>query len=406
MDTLAPELIEEILDQLDIPDAQDHSDRQRKGLKSCALLSRKFRHLSQARLFRTLVVRCRTSEWLTQSPHVASYVRDLIVGIGGSPGEYEVLTYVFCVLTGVQRIIVTASESWYMNSPPSFRNALRSLLSLLSLQCVAFSCAGIPASLLLHALSSYKTVALNLPIVHSGKSYESLIDAGMEWKSHSRTPQLNRLRLKYSPAVHDLMISADVHDQLALQNLRCLTIDVVERWCFLGLENLVVHCPVLHHLLLDFSYNGTRADQNAPPFALPPMPTLRLLSLRTVMTDKEEFKFLMCLLPSLPTCAPVLEVFTFYLDSNQHSRPQMTFQPEADEALTTLVNLREAHFIVSSQKREEEFVRSVQKQLPLSSAAGLVRFSRRNDHDRPGGEWFSHYFSDPYSTLRAGVSEM
>jgi hypothetical protein len=84
----------------------------------------------------------------------------------------------------------------------------------------------------------------------------------------------------------------------------------------------------------------------------------------------------------------------------------MTFQAEADEALTTLVNLREAHFILSSQKREEEFFRSVQKQLPLSSAAGLVRFSRTNDHDRPGGEWFSHYFSDPYPTLRAGVSEM
>lgn len=151
-------------------------ERGRKDLKSCSLVSRTFRHPSQRRLFRSATIGTGRRVWfagqkhpkeimsgLARTPHLASYVRDLDIEI--AEGDYIQLREIFPLLTGVTRVEIAAfdsmSESWYRDSPPFFRVALRSFLTIPSLQCLAFRCDGIPTSLILYALASFKAVALN-----------------------------------------------------------------------------------------------------------------------------------------------------------------------------------------------------------------------------------------------------
>jgi hypothetical protein len=81
------------------------------------------------------------------------------------------------------------------------------------------------------------------------------VDAGTAWISHLIIPKVDRLVLEYwpeqYPALHDLMLSADV--QKCLENLQSLTIKVLAGGSLGGLENVIVNCSSIRHLVLDFS---------------------------------------------------------------------------------------------------------------------------------------------------------
>jgi hypothetical protein len=79
---------------------------------------------------------------------------------------------------------------------------------------------------------------------------------------------------------------------------------------------------------------------------------------------------------TLPTCTPKLEVLTFQFDGNWEGRRRVTVQTDEDEALTSVPHLCEAHFIVEADFSRGSLMRRVRDsdQLPLSRAAGLLRF--------------------------------
>ncbi|KAJ7938009.1 hypothetical protein B0H13DRAFT_2302097 [Mycena leptocephala] len=82
---------------------------------------------------------------LTDSPHLASYVRDFHLDIG------------------VNRLVIVCYHHYkWEEFPVSFRTALVSLLSLPSLRCIALTrYYGVPSSLIRHALVSYKEVSFD-----------------------------------------------------------------------------------------------------------------------------------------------------------------------------------------------------------------------------------------------------
>jgi hypothetical protein len=259
MKALAQELIDAILGELEAIETENRWVREVKGLKSCSLVARNFRGPSQRRLFRkfTLSARSGATKGLADSPHLASYVRNLYVTIGDKRvaddvekarpmANYDELTSIFPLLTGVQRLVLAVSQFWYIDSSPSFRSALCSLLSLPSLRCLAFKGVGIPSALVIHALSSCKAVALHAfdLLRSSEEQLVAPVDAGTAWISHLIIPKVDRLVLEYwpeqYPALHDLMLSADV--QKCLENLQSLTIKVLAGGSLGGLEDVIVNC--------------------------------------------------------------------------------------------------------------------------------------------------------------------
>ncbi|KAJ6528145.1 hypothetical protein B0H19DRAFT_1083671 [Mycena capillaripes] len=323
-------------------------------------------------LFRFVTVRRGTIAWFTQSPHLAPIISD---------GYYNETVYIFGLFDGLQRLMITVGEQWYQKSPPYFRVALRSLLSRPSITSVVFSCAGVPPFIILHALLSHKSVALNLFTPFTNQ-LDSVVDAGIEWPS--RTPTGTRRGF--------------------FQNVRSLIFDLVESGSLSGLGEVVAACPPPHHLMLDFSSTHYTAGKTSS-LELPTMHTLRFLSFKAAGIDEWVLESLMLDVPNLPMCAPGLEVLTFYLgcDRRPRKRGAQSHYPPADEALTTLRHLREAHFILSRESSDGRLASNVRVQLPLSSAAGLLRFSHAKDSRRG---WFSYYFSGPYSTMWEGLSHM
>ncbi|KAJ7910384.1 hypothetical protein B0H13DRAFT_2329374 [Mycena leptocephala] len=106
------------------------------------------------------------------------------------------------------------------------------------------------------------------------------------------------------------------------------------------------------------------------------MPTPRCLTFKASMTETTVPISLMSTITTLPTCTPKLEVLTFQFDGNWEGRRRVTVQTDADEALTSLPHLCEAHFIVEADFSQGSLTRRVRDsdQLPLSRAASLLRF--------------------------------
>ncbi|KAF7346995.1 hypothetical protein MVEN_01452400 [Mycena venus] len=413
MKALAQELIDAILGELEAVEAtENHRDRERKGLKSCSLVARNFRGASQRRLFRSASVGSvpKVMAGFAHSPRLLSYVRDLRVFVRDGPNtdypDYDSLASILQLLSGIQELLIISSTSWYLESSPSFRIALHSVLSRPSLRCLGFQCPTVPSAIILHALSSCKAVALDtFQLIPSEKPHDTPLDAGDEWPPPALTVTVDRLFLRYLPtrslAVHDLLLTTSA--QKCLHNLRAMTIELLGSGSLYGLEKVVIQCLSLQHLVLDFNMFLSRQDRNAPPFPLPIIPTLRLLTFKAVMTEIRVPNSLMSAIPTLPTCTPKLEVLTFHLGGDWEKRPRgMTEQSQADEALTTLPHLVEAHFIVHTDGCIGRLARSVRAQLPLSSDAGLLCFS----HTRfRGTGWHAEYFSDPDSALLVDLSE-
>ncbi|KAJ7893046.1 hypothetical protein B0H13DRAFT_2339872 [Mycena leptocephala] len=158
-----------------------------------------------------------------------------------------------------------------------------------------------------------------------------------------------------------------------------------------GLENIIVNYSSIQHLVLDFSsvfplISGygmltsptylrtlmqTKFRCRSP---IPHMPTPRCLTFKASMTETTVPISLMSTITTLPTCTPKLEVLTFQFDGNWEGRRRVTVQTDADEALTSLPHLCEAHFIVEADFSQGSLTRRIREQLPLSRAAGLLRF--------------------------------
>jgi hypothetical protein len=102
---------------------------------------------------------------------------------------------------------------------------------------------------------------------------------------------------------------------------------------------------------------------------------------------------------TLPTCTPKLEVLTFHFGGDWEGRRRVTVQTEADEALTSLPHLCEAHFIVDADISQGSLARRVREQLPLSSAADLLHFSITAGRGAGRGGWYAECFDDPELAL-------
>ncbi|KAJ7457439.1 hypothetical protein FB451DRAFT_1274896 [Mycena latifolia] len=403
---LAPEIIETILDEVEaLGDGSEWraKEESKKTLKACSLVAPIFLAPSQRLLFRSLTLGATSyvvgfppkaveavAHGFADSPHLASYVRDFCVHLGDDLNSSH-LTSLFRLLCRVERLKIShhgADKEWYSHLSPDFRDAFYTLLSLPSLRCLELRCLGLPSSLIVHALASYKEVVLAPRDIFLKEDHPA-VDDGIPLKRLARTPPLTHLVLDYYPdkstILHALMLSKDVG--ASLECLRSLKLTVPQRGSLGGLEKIALRCAnSLHHLKLDFGISLNHEDSNAPTLALPTLPNLRSLTFKSTMTEGQVPDSIMSVFASLPRCTPRLEVLTFDVSADWEIPFKSGRSAAADKALKSLPRLQLAHFIVEADGVDGSLARSVRKLFPLCNTADLLGFSypfeqRRSDWD-------------------------
>ncbi|KAJ7668029.1 hypothetical protein B0H17DRAFT_1210181 [Mycena rosella] len=133
MACLPQELVDAIIDR--IPD--------KTSLKQCALVAPSFLAPSQRRIFRSLSVYrgqsqrrpnlAAASALLTASPHIASYVRNLLVELPNFILESPSLETVLRALRNLERLVVSGKSVAWNNLEPGARSALFHSVALPSL---------------------------------------------------------------------------------------------------------------------------------------------------------------------------------------------------------------------------------------------------------------------------------
>ncbi|KAJ7343913.1 hypothetical protein DFH08DRAFT_937694 [Mycena albidolilacea] len=362
---LPAELVDLIIDNVDA-----HED-----LKTLILVSHTFLSAGQWRLFRCLTLGANTvaqlSEVLSQSPHLASYVRDLHISLRLNQSENHVpLVNILRLLIGVKRVAISGEDwqFWFWTAwPTELRAAIISLLSLPAMHSLAvIRCCGVPAALLWHAFACYKEVVLQIGDldlalkVKFGKSCEpkSLDHLVLIEGSSTDTPDVHTFFL--SPAVN----SASAH-------LQHLEIALPSRQHADSLEIVSKYAASLQHLTISFFWD-------LPPTNLPVLPRLRTLNFRaSVVRLGGTLRLLMTQLPSI---APRLELLGITLTSNIPNYPgEYPVITAADDALASLAqkNLREVRLTVDCIDLDaKRFGAEIKEKLPRTDATGILSFRK------------------------------
>ncbi|KAJ6573206.1 hypothetical protein DFH09DRAFT_1079358 [Mycena vulgaris] len=367
MDSLAQELIDAIIEEVEVVDQDNSWVRVTRSLKSCAFVATRFRVTSQRRLFHSanfgLETRNKALKGLIRRPHLAAYVCDLQISLGDGVGnDYDLFTAAFPLFIGVQRFVISATGKWYQNAPPHLRVALFSLVSFPTLRCIAFHCPSAPSPLILHALVLCEVVALDpFDIGRECSNSPCPLDARIAWTQKAPTAKLGRLVLKYSPTrsapLHAFMLDAAV--ELHLTNMHSLQLTAPTRASLGGYEIFASkYSHSIQHLVIDFGMLLHREDTNSPPFALPTMPDLRSLKFQGEMRGICIPTPLMSAIPSLPLRMPRLEVLTFAFSGGWEEDARTERCVEADEALKSLKHLRELRFDINPDEEDGSFARA------------------------------------------------
>ncbi|KAJ7150780.1 hypothetical protein C8R46DRAFT_498018 [Mycena filopes] len=156
-------------------------------------------------------------------------------------------------------------------------------------------------------------------------------------------------------------------------------------------EALVVQCPSLEHLVIRFGAHLLSQNRHAPPYRLPTLASLRLL---TFTADLSEAEVPHCLMTSLPAQTPNLEVLVFRFGGQRNTPPRWKPGPEenADEALLNHRTLYQTHFTLLGGAGSCGFARRVCDQLPRAAADGRLGFSAAMGWR---GDQFNDLLGDP-----------
>ncbi|KAJ7735787.1 hypothetical protein B0H16DRAFT_1892202 [Mycena metata] len=179
MISLPQELVDAIIDQVD----------DNLTLKSCALVSGSFLSSAQRKLFRAIQIFDTQkslpdhSHFLSESPHIAFYIRDLT--IRSDPDDHTALIHIFAVARNVERFNLILAEM--PNENPGFMPALVDYLSRPTLRFLGlFYTQGVPSTVISAAMA-----------VLSVFFWRVSMDA-TEFPQSDVTPRVRQLSLLYS----------------------------------------------------------------------------------------------------------------------------------------------------------------------------------------------------------------
>ncbi|KAJ7478344.1 hypothetical protein FB451DRAFT_1557038 [Mycena latifolia] len=362
-------------------------------LKSFSLVAHRFRAPIQRHLFRALTARRKNIEALArnlaEASHLASYVVDLTIdfniGERGSPPTSNLdtaLISLFTELCNVERLSLSSRSSWTTQSlPEDLKSAFIHFLCRPSLRALLFLFIhgqpfhtplgpGVPTSLLIHALSSYKEVALKGALrTHHDETFIPI-------PAPPSPPVLETLHLYCLFADSMTSLEAFIFSpQLAEQvgNLQHLHLSVdptcnsIERYKYFG---------TLQHLELELlSSSGTG------PLRFPVFPCLRRLSLRMLVHSSHVPDTILSIMADLPPRVPRLENIVVVLRSMYNSATALGDYVDAppaaaaDAALTVLAHFRAATFHVHAFSAVAPFKHGTERRLPLACAAGRLAFA-------------------------------
>ncbi|KAJ7478363.1 hypothetical protein FB451DRAFT_1452763 [Mycena latifolia] len=387
---LAQELMDQIIDEVKA------SAEAAVTLKSFSLVAHRFRAPIQRHFFRALTA----GRWniealarnLAEAPHLASYVVDLTIDFNiGERGSLQgvpasgldaALILLFPVLCNVERLALSSSSSWTTRSlPADLRSAFIHLLCRPSLRALLFldihgqpfatpQDPGIPSSLVIHALSSYKEVGLNSAFrIHHDEIFIPV-------PPPSSPPILETLhvycfRADSMTSVEALIFKPQLAQQVEnLQHLK-LSVDAtcnsIERYKYFH---------TLQHLELELlSVSRTR------PLDLPVLPCLCRLTLRVLVYKLQIPDTVLSIMADLPARVPCLEDIAIFLSSmykNDTALGDYIDAPPAaaaDAALIALAHFRAATFHVDAPTALAPFNRGTETRLPLAFAAGRLAFA-------------------------------
>ncbi|KAJ7478291.1 hypothetical protein FB451DRAFT_1557011 [Mycena latifolia] len=386
MVALVQDLIDTIIDELAVKQWFEPKDY--ATLTACSLAARALVAPSQRHLFRSLTLsdkKLDEKEWrvLTDSPHLASYVRDLFIdnGFGATSPIYAPLaSELLPLLGGVNRLAFRSGRWSGDEGPDSFHATALPLFSLPSLRCVGLMfCDGVPASFIRHALVSYEEVSLN---------YVSILPDDEVF----RCDELARHALPSVTSLDHLAISAysregaDTCRDLLLGNgiasswehVRHLELSLPLNGSLGAFEHIPLKCSNIQHLTIAFN------KRHDDPITLPTLPQLRVLTLKAEVRKLRVPWSVFTSIASLPTCMPAVEILNFDIRAEFEEPRDHYHRPEVDEALRSLPALKKVHFRVACS-RQDHFEPCTRRKLPLANDANLLKFSviDRNERYHP-----------------------
>ncbi|KAJ7041865.1 hypothetical protein C8F04DRAFT_1390766 [Mycena alexandri] len=367
-----PQLPQELIDAIieDVPGS---------SLKACSLAATAFVTSSQRRLFCWMSLSDipsyeRTAILLASSPHLAKYFHFLALDIKVIPTEFVLLKLILAQLTELEHLSIIGDVMFGWNQLE--RNpCLIDILSLPTLTAFAVKDLGdVPSALISRALASFEQVVLSsVNIVDEEQDTEDWSSPGNLWhlvvvldydEMNAITSwALDAKRLQLLRQIKRLSLMSPAFPKLLFPQL---------------IKLLSASSSTLQHLEIEL---------NAPPPALPTLPSLTVLDLiLDVEVAKNPARF-NSILSDTVASMPHLEVLTIaLLDAplNGTARPQWTSHrpgqwADLDSTLTDLPNLREANLSLrnfgSEPQRYAVFVQYMQAHLPRAFDAGLIKFS-------------------------------
>ncbi|KAJ6551878.1 hypothetical protein B0H19DRAFT_1236901 [Mycena capillaripes] len=367
MADLAQELIDKIVEYVSTNDDEHEPycsgtwwrDTDRRNLKASALVSPAFLTSSQRCLFRSFMVRLNSGaiRGFAQKPHLAAYVRDL--RINATHGINPMLVLILPLFGGVTRLVIDPGQ----DSPfrTYFQTVFPPLLRLPNLRCLGlFNCSQVPTSFIHSALSSFREVALINVDLRDDNSLAAYSDT---FRPHT-TP--NRLIIDCS-AKHDTVPGALIRCKDSLPDIEHLELFVQKQESLGGRELTHLYSNSLTTLVIHF-LDGHNCD----PIALPNLPRVRFLTLRTsdstyTQSAKDcvgpgklslgmssDSYALWATITDLPTRMPNIEKLTVVLGALIEQSFCSYLHGKVDEALKQLPHLREMHIRGSVRPHDKD----------------------------------------------------
>ncbi|KAF7369472.1 hypothetical protein MVEN_00276900 [Mycena venus] len=378
---LPQELIDAIMEKVN----------ERDALHACCLAGRTFLAGSRSNLFRSMSLRwdpssrtapvfARVRSFFDEHPHLALYIRDLTVDIPKSQQDQVILKTVLLMLVNLERLAINGHAQHWDDLVPDLNSAILSLISLSSLQRLhLLRISSLPASVVLHAASTVRTLSLN-----------RVIPQRLRDVSPNILPiiGLHNLILPWCLTTDTLTRVCDF--LLAAQNLRRLTVDVHTSGYHRTL--LVASSTNLQHIELDCGAFLIALD-------LPPLPALQSLTLilgKSIDADQRWSlpENLSSTITTLPMISPRLEALNLTIHIRtlgteplwNDPNPFPFFEsPSYREQLPRLQNIHcslgysdpfvacaGAYFELAFQR----FVAFLESKLPAAFDEGILTFAR------------------------------
>ncbi|KAJ7876131.1 hypothetical protein B0H14DRAFT_2714698 [Mycena olivaceomarginata] len=412
IELLAQELIDKIVDHVSMGD--NHHNiycsgtwflPNRVNLKSCALVSRTFLVPSQRCLFSSFNLERQAVAGLPQSPHLASYVRDLLIDLG--TGTASALETFLPLFSRVSRVVVKFGyHPWdaydvfdTVWSSDAWRMALLTLFRLPTLRCFGLShCDGVPISFIRHALASCREVSLSNVRICTDSPGPFLDRTQLETlRLSSFATPLDRLTVNTANSDPEEEGPPSLPHALIHEAPSSLKVDIPYLELFVQAQRSLSTYAIFRDLQALVVDLGGPLDCHL--IDLPNLPGLRSLKLRAYIPSWTLSVPIYSTISILPARTPNIEKLTLVIDGNTVGKP---IHPHVSalvwDALKELTHLREVHFRISCAYAKTEFGSGfdslIQAGLPEAYKAGLLTFSRRCwcRHGHPMRHFSNRYY--------------